>query len=86
MIQLQKTLIILFVIIATPFMFAYVVLKHFSYTIWIDLYLAIKYTLIGFTDALECYLTTGRQITRDEIEQIVEAEKAKEPDFLKNHY
>lgn len=67
-------------------MFAYVTLRHFSYTIWIDYYIAMKYTLIGFTDALECYLTTGRQITHEEIEEIVEAEKAKEPDFLKNHY
>lgn len=82
----MKALIILIALIATPFLFLYVLLKHFTYTIWIDFYIAVKYTLIGFVSALEVALTEGRQITPEEIETLVREEESKESDFIKNHF
>ena len=81
----MKALLALIVLIATPFLLVYVILKHFTYTIWIDFYLAVKYTFIGFVSALEVGATEGRQITHEEIEKLVADEEAKEPDFLKDH-
>lgn len=82
----MKALLILIAIIATPFIFLYATLKHFTYTIWIDFYLAVKYTFIGFFSAFEVALTEGRQITPEEIEKLVADEESKESDFIKNHF
>lgn len=82
----MKALLIFIASIATPFFLVYVILKHFTYTIWIDLYLAVKYSFIGFFSALEVGLTENRKLTPEEIEKLVADEEAKESDFIKNHF
>ncbi len=64
----------------------YVTIKMLVYEIWVDWYLHIKYQLIGVKHGLYTSLFERRMPTNEELEEIVNEEESREPDFLKNHY